>query len=60
MSYARQMLDVCRPTFNVDVGLLAATIETRAACPEVPALLGVRRGLPPLRARLPGVAERHQ
>jgi hypothetical protein len=34
MSYARQMLDVCRRTFNVDAGLLAATIDTLNDCAQ--------------------------
>jgi uncharacterized membrane protein len=34
MSYARQMLDACRRTFNVDAGLLAATIDTLNDCAQ--------------------------
>jgi hypothetical protein len=34
MSYAAQMLDACRRTFNVDAGLLAATIDTLNDCTQ--------------------------
>lgn len=34
MSYARQMPDICRRTLNVDVGLLADTIETLNDCAQ--------------------------
>ncbi|HEX9527104.1 MAG TPA: four-helix bundle copper-binding protein [Streptosporangiaceae bacterium] len=34
MSYARQLLDICPRTFNVDAGLLAATIDALDDCAQ--------------------------
>jgi Domain of Unknown Function (DUF326) len=34
MSYARQMLDTYRPMFNVDIGVLAATIDAVTDCTQ--------------------------
>jgi uncharacterized membrane protein len=34
MSYARQMLETCPLTFNVDAGLLAATIDALSDCAQ--------------------------
>ena len=34
MSYARQMLGACPPTFNVDADLLAATIDALSDCAQ--------------------------
>ena len=34
MSYARQLLDICPRTFNVEAGLLAATIDALDDCAQ--------------------------
>ena len=34
MSYARQLLDICPRTFNVEAGLLAATIDALNDCAQ--------------------------
>jgi hypothetical protein len=63
MSYARQLLDTYPSTLNADAGVLAATIDALSDCTEAciaahGALPGLRAGLPPLRASLPGAAWR--